>query len=235
MKAKPHRNSRTIQRLLLAALLTIFAFFEFLYLFGSLDGTCYAFCVTFYNLPCLVFSVGMFIFGLASVIAWFPRYEKLFMASLSTYFGVTLLAFLCWAPWVPILAFASLVLSLIAFGLSGNGVTQPGGEAERLSFGLALSTFLVFAIDGVISCIDFTPESASCALLLLGLLSIPLRTKRPRYSSIPLLLYFFLYIVFLGSSGARSFALFGLGISVLALVFAFRDINDDDGVGDKRG
>ena len=69
MEAKPDKNRRTIRRVFLTILLAFLAFFEFFYIFGFLDGTCYAFCVTFYNLPCLVFSVGMFLFGLASVIA----------------------------------------------------------------------------------------------------------------------------------------------------------------------
>jgi hypothetical protein len=228
MKPEPKESRRIIGRIALyASIFLILAFFEILYLFGSLDGTCYAFCVTFYNLPCFVFSIGMFLFGLAPLIAWFPRYEKLAMASLSLYFSITIVASLCWARWVLVLAFVGLVLSLIAFRLSREGVAQPREWVERLSFGLALSTFLVFAIDNVVSCIDFTPEPTSCALLSLGLLSIPLRIKRPCYFSIPLLLYFF-PIVLLGSSDARSFALFGLGTSVLALVFAFGD-------GNKRG
>ena len=108
MKPKPDGNRGVIRRMLLAVSLAILVFFEVLYLFGSLDGTCYAFCVAFYNLPCLVFSVGMFIFGLAPLIAWFPKYGKFAMASLSLYFSVTLLASLCWARWVPALSFAGL-------------------------------------------------------------------------------------------------------------------------------
>ncbi|WP_297508355.1 hypothetical protein [Thermococcus sp.] len=221
MKPKTGGNGKLVRGMLLAVLLAILAFFEMLYFFGSLDGTCYAFCITFYNLPCLVFSVGMFIFGLASVIAWFPRHGKLLMASLSLYFSVTLLASLCWVRWVPALSFAGLALSLIAFRLSGGSAIQSRDVAERFFFGLAFSVFLVLLIDDVIRCVDFTLESTICALLLLGLLSVPLRIKRPRYSPIPLLLYFILRPAISNSRIVEGFALVGVMVSVLALAFAF--------------
>ncbi|WP_297497422.1 hypothetical protein [Thermococcus sp.] len=219
MKPKSGGNGKLVRGVLFAVLLAILAFFEVLYFFGSLDGTCYAFCVSFYNLLCLVFSVGMFIFGLASVIAWFPKYGKLAMASLSLYFSVTLLASLCWARWVLALSVAGLALSLIAFRLSGGSAIQSRDVAERFFFGLAFSVFLL--IDDVIRCADFTLESTICALLLLGLLSVPLRIKRLHYSPIPLLMYFILRPAISNSQTVEGFALLGVMVSVLALAFAF--------------
>ena len=202
-------------------ILPVLAFFEMLYLFGSLDGICHAFCVTSSNILCPFFSVGMFLFGLAPLMAWFPKYEKPVMASLSLYFSITLLASLCWARWVPALSFAGLTLSLIAFRGSMSVDVQSRDCAERLFFGLALSVFLFLSIDDVFRCVGFAPESALCSLLLLGLLSVPLRIKCPCYSSLPLLLYFILRVLLFNSEAVKGLALFGLGVSVLALVFAF--------------
>ncbi len=201
------------KKMLLHVFLLLFlAFFELLYLFGSLDGTCYAFCMTFYNLPCLVFSAGMFIFGLVSVIAWFPRYAKLLTVSLSTYFGVSFLAFLCWAPGVPLLSFAGLVLVLAAYRHSSGNALSPRESLERFFFGLALSTWVFLAVD---SCLGTAIGPVTCFLVLIGAFSIPLRIKYPRYSPVPLLLYFLLSLLVIGFHWLESF---GLVVSALALL-----------------
>ncbi|AEK73327.1 hypothetical protein GQS_07145 [Thermococcus sp. 4557] len=212
MDSKQDGNRRAVRRVLLAFSLIALAFFEFFYLFGFLDGTCYAFCVTFYNLPCLVFSVGMFLFGLTSVIAWFPKYTRVSMAFLSAYFGVTLLASLCWARWVPVISFVGLVLAATIYQLSPRKFPSLREFLERFFFGLALSTFLFLALG---NCLDVTVKPFACALVLLGALSIPLRVKYPRYSPVPLLLYFVISLLVLGFHGLE---LFGLVASALALL-----------------
>ncbi len=213
MDSKQDGNRRAVRRVILAFSLAILVFFEFFYLFGFLDGTCYAFCLTFYNFPCYVFSIGMFLLGLTSLVAWLPRYTWLTSAFLSAYFAVTFLASLCWARWVILLSLMALLSSSLSLGLSDWRVPTLREAAERLSFGLAFSTFLFFAVDGVFKCLDMTPEPFICILILVGALSLPLRIKRPRYSPLPLLAYFTLGGL---TEGFHGLEFFGLLVSLLA-------------------
>jgi len=210
-----------LSSILLAFSLAVLAFFEFFYLFGFLDGTCYAFCVTFYNLPCYVFSVGMFLLGLTSLVAWLPRYTWLTSAFLSVYFAVMFLASLCWARWVPLLSLTALLSSVLFLGLSEWRAPAFKEAAERLSFGLAFSAFVFIAGGSVLFCFGSSSKLPPCALVALGLLSVPLRIKRPRYSPLPLLAYFILGGLTAGFHGLEL-----LGVLASTMAFIFNRLDD---------
>ena len=176
--------------ILFGGLLAILISFEFFYLFGFAGETCYPFCMTFRDVPCSIFSALMFLLGLTSLVAWLPRYTWLTSAFLSVYFAVTFLASLCWARWVPLLSLMAILASVLFLGLSEWRAPAFKEAAEMLSFGLAFSAFVFLAGWGVLFCLGSSSKLLSCALVALGLLSVPFRMKHPRYSSLPLLAYF---------------------------------------------